>query len=136
VLFTAHSLPARLLQEGDPYEDQLLETSRAIAQAAGLREWSFTYQSESATGEPWLQPDILDHLEALHAQGVDDVLLCPIGFVADHLEIRWDLDIEAARRAQELGVRLARIEMPNDEPAFIRVLAGIVQRALAVPSNA
>jgi ferrochelatase len=136
VVFTAHSLPARILEEGDPYEDQLLETSRAIAQHAALREWSFSYQSESATGEPWLQPDILDHLGALHAQGVDDVLLCPVGFVADHLEIRWDLDVEAAERAQELGMRLARIEMPNADPTFVRVLAGIVQQALAVPSTA
>jgi ferrochelatase len=136
VVFTAHSLPARILEEGDPYEDQLLETSRAIAQHAALREWSFSYQSESATGEPWLQPDILDHLGALHAQGVDDVLLCPVGFVADHLEIRWDLDVEAAERAQELGMRLARIEMPNADPAFVRVLAGMVRPLIAVPSTA
>jgi ferrochelatase len=131
VVFTAHSLPARILEEGDPYEDQLLDTSRAIAQTAGLVEWSFSYQSESPTGEPWLQPDILDHVGALHAQGVDDVLLCPVGFVADHLEIRWDLDVEAAERAQELGMRLARIEMPNADPDFIRVLASIVRRVLA-----
>jgi len=136
VVFTAHSLPARILEEGDPYEDQLLETSRAIAQRAALSEWSFSYQSESATGEPWLQPDILDHLSALHAQGVDDVLLCPVGFVADHLEIRWDLDVEAAERARELGLRLGRVEMPNADPAFVHVLAGIARRALAVPSNA
>ena len=136
VVFTAHSLPARILGEGDPYEDQLLETCRAVAQAAGLSDWSFSYQSESATGEPWLQPDILDHLAALHAEGTDDVLVCPVGFVADHLEIRWDLDTKAAEKAQELGMRLARIEMPNADPAFIRVLAGIVGRALAVPSTA
>jgi protoporphyrin/coproporphyrin ferrochelatase len=136
VVFTAHSLPARILDEGDPYQDQLLETCRAIAQAAGLRDWSFSYQSESPTGEPWLQPDILDHLAALHAEGVDDVLLCPVGFVADHLEIRWDLDTEAVEKASELGIRLARIEMPNADPAFVRVLAGIARRVLAVPSTA
>jgi protoporphyrin/coproporphyrin ferrochelatase len=136
VVFTAHSLPARILEEGDPYQDQLLATSRAVADAAGLRNWSFSYQSESATGEPWLQPDILDHLAALSAEGVDDVLICPIGFVADHLEIRWDLDIEALERARELGQRLARTEMPNDDPSFVRVLAGIARRALAVPSTA
>ncbi len=136
VVFTAHSLPARILDEGDPYERQLLETCRAIAQAAGLNDWSFSYQSESATGEPWLGPDILDHLATLHGEGTDDVLICPIGFVADHLEIRWDLDTEAADRARELGMRLARIEMPNADPAFVRVLAGIARRALAVPSAA
>jgi ferrochelatase len=135
VVFTAHSLPARILEEGDPYEDQLLETSGAIAQRAALSEWSFSYQSESATGEPWLQPDILDHLAALHAQGVDDVLLCPIGFVADHLEIRWDLDVEAQERADELGMRLCRVETPNAEAAFVHVLAGIVRRLIAVPST-
>ncbi len=96
----------------------------------------FSYQSESPTGEPWLGPDILDHLAALREQGVEDVLVCPVGFVADHLEIRWDLDTEAQERASELGLRLARIEMPNDDPAFIRVLAAIVRRVRAVPSTA
>ena len=135
VVFTAHSLPARILDEGDPYQDQLLQTSTAIARAAGAGNWSFSYQSESSTGEPWLQPDILDHLAALREQGVDDVLLCPVGFVADHLEIRWDLDTEAVEQAQQLGLRLTRIEMPNADPAFIGVLAAIVKRALAVPST-
>jgi ferrochelatase len=128
VVFTAHSLPARILDEGDPYKDQLLETSRLVAERAGVDDWSFSFQSESPTGEPWLGPDILDHLEALHADGVRDVLVCPVGFVADHLEIRWDLDHEARERAHELGLRFARIEMPNADPAFIRVLAGLVRR--------
>jgi ferrochelatase len=134
VVFTAHSLPARILDEGDPYETQLLETSRAVAQAAGLHDWSFSYQSESPTGERWLQPDILDHLGALRDRGVRDVLACPVGFVADHLEIRWDLDTEASARARELGLGFARIEMPNDDPAFVTCLAGIVRSAL-VPSK-
>jgi ferrochelatase len=134
-VFTAHSLPARILDEGDPYQDQLLETSRRVAEAAGLRDWSFSYQSESPTGEPWLQPDILDHLQALGERGIGDVLVCPIGFVADHLEIRWDIDAEAQAKAAELGMRLARIEMPNDDPAFVETLASIVRRAAAVPST-
>jgi protoporphyrin/coproporphyrin ferrochelatase len=132
VVFTAHSLPARILDEGDPYQAQLLESATAVARAAGLGEWSFSFQSESPTGEPWLGPDILDHLEELQAQGVDRVILAPIGFVADHLEIRWDLDTEARERAAELGLSLARAEMPNDDPAFVGVLAGIVRRVLAV----
>lgn len=136
VVFTAHSLPARILDEGDPYQDQLLATSRAVAEAAGLREWSFSYQSESPTGEPWLQPDVLDHLAALRERGTDHVVLCPLGFVADHLEIRWDLDTEAQERARELGMRLQRSPMPNDHPALVAVLAGIVRRVLAVPSPA
>ena len=135
VVFTAHSLPARVLEGGDPYEEQLLETSRLVAEAAGMADWSFSYQSESATGEPWLQPDILDHLAALQGRGVESVLVCPVGFVSDHLEIRWDLDIEAAERAAELGLRFARIEMPNAEPVFVDVLAGIVRRAAALPSS-
>jgi ferrochelatase len=136
VVFTAHSLPARILAEGDPYKDQLLETSALAARAADLDEtdWTFSFQSESPTGEPWLGPDILDHLDDLHERGVRDVLVCPVGFVADHLEIRWDLDTEAAERARELGIDFARIEMPNAELAMIRVLAGLVRRALSVPS--
>jgi len=136
VVFTAHSLPERILETGDPYRDQLLETSQLVAERAGLRTWTFSFQSESQTGEPWLEPDILDHLDDLHGRGVRDVLVCPVGFVADHLEIRWDLDHEAAERARQLGLSFARIEMPNAEPAFVAVLAGLVRRALGVPSEA
>jgi protoporphyrin/coproporphyrin ferrochelatase len=136
VVFTAHSLPARILDTGDPYREQLLETSRLVAEASAVSAWSFSFQSESPTGEPWLGPDILDHLEALHRDGVERVLLCPVGFVSDHLEIRWDLDVEARAKAAEMGIQLERIEMPNDDPAFVRTLAGIVQRSLAVPSRA
>jgi ferrochelatase len=135
VVFTAHSLPARIIAAGDPYRDQLLETARLVAEAAGLAVWSFSFQSESPTGEPWLGPDILDHLEALHRQGVESVLVCPVGFVSDHLEIRWDLDVEAAEKAAELGMTLARIEMPNADPNFVQTLSGIVERALSVPSG-
>jgi ferrochelatase len=130
VVFTAHSLPARILEEGDPYRDQLLETSRLVAEEAGVTEWTFSFQSASPTGEPWLGPDILDHLTELHGRGIDDVLICPVGFVSDHLEIRWDLDTEARELAQELGMRVDRIEMPNSDPAFVAVLAEIVRRAL------
>ena len=129
VVFTAHSLPARILDAGDPYKEQLLETSRLVAERAQLRSWSFSFQSESDTGEPWLGPDIVDHLEDLSAQGVRDVLVCPVGFVADHLEIRWDLDRLAAKKAQELGIGFCRVEMPNAEPAFVEVLASLVRRA-------
>lgn len=135
VVFTAHSLPARILEEGDPYRDELLETARLVAECAGVDDWSFSFQSESPTGEPWLGPDILDHLDALAEKGVRDVLVCPVGFVSDHLEIRWDLDTEAVERAATLGIGLRRIEMPNADPVFVRVLAGLVQRAAAVPSG-
>ena len=135
VIFTAHSLPARILAEGDPYKDELLETSRLVAEQAGVEEWSFSFQSESPTGEPWLGPDILDHLEALAADRVREVLVAPIGFVADHLEIRWDIDVEAQEKASELGIWLDRIELPNADPAFVRVLAGLVRKHAAVPST-
>ena len=135
VVFTAHSLPARIIDEGDPYRDQLLETSRLIAERAGLRSWSFAFQSASPTGEPWLGPDILDELDALHGKGVERVLVCPIGFVSDHLEILWDLDVEAVERAAELGLELERIESLNDDPAFIRGLADLVRQTVSVPSG-
>jgi ferrochelatase len=134
VVFTAHSLPARILDEGDPYRDQLLRTAELVAERASVADWSFSFQSESPTGEPWLGPDIVDHLGDLHARGVRKVLVCPVGFVADHLEIRWDLDTEAADKARELGLDFARIEMPNADPRFVRVLVRLVRQALSVPS--
>jgi len=126
VLFTAHSLPARIVDEGDPYVDELLESSRLAAEAAGVGDWSVSFQSASPTGEPWLGPDILEHLEDLRERGVEDVLVCPIGFVSDHLEIRWDVDVQARERAQELGMTLERVEMPND--AIVTVLRQLVER--------
>jgi len=129
VVFTAHSLPERILAEGDPYRDQLLETSQLVAERAGLESWSFAFQSESRTGEPWLGPDILDELESLHARGVGKVLVAPAGFVSDHLEILWDLDVEARERAAQLGLELDRIESLNDDPGFIRALAVLVEKA-------
>jgi ferrochelatase len=133
VVFTAHSLPERA---APIYKEQLLDTSRLVAEHAGVDDWTFSFQSESPTGEPWLGPDILDHLEELHTQGVRKVLVCPVGFVADHLEIRWDLDHEAAEKAQQLGLELERIEMPNADPRFVEALARLVRKVLAVPSKA
>jgi len=134
VVFTAHSLPERIIAEGDTYRDTLLETAALVAHRAGIADegWSFSFQSESATGEPWLGPDILDHLETLAAAGVEDVRVCPVGFVSDHLEIRWDIDVEAVERANALGLHLDRIAMPNADSAFVEVLVGIVRRELAV----
>jgi ferrochelatase len=132
VVFTAHSLPERILAEGDPYRDQLLETARLVAGRAGFADdrWSFAFQSESATGEPWLGPDILAHLDELAGRGETRVLVTPVGFVADHLEILWDLDVEARERAAALGIELDRTDSMNDDPAFIRALADLVRREL------
>jgi ferrochelatase len=136
VVFTAHSLPERILAMGDPYRDELLETSRLVAERARLEHWSFAFQSASATGEPWLGPDILEELDDLHARGVRKVLVCPVGFVSDHLEILWDIDVEARERAAELGLELDRIESLNDDPAFVQALAELVRQAVRVPSAA
>jgi protoporphyrin/coproporphyrin ferrochelatase len=130
VVFTAHSLPERILAMGDPYKDELLRTSELVALRADQDDWSFAFQSESATGEPWLGPDIVDHLDDLHARGVRKVLVAPVGFVSDHLEILWDIDVEARERAAELDLELDRIESLNDDPAFIGALAALVRTAL------
>jgi protoporphyrin/coproporphyrin ferrochelatase len=134
VVFTAHSLPARILGDGDPYRDQLLETSQLVAERAELESWSFAFQSASPTGEPWLGPDILEALHELKTGGVERVLVCPIGFVSDHLEILWDLDVEARERAAELGLELDRTRSLNDDPAFVRGLAELVRQTVSVPS--
>jgi ferrochelatase len=130
VVFTAHSLPARILDEGDPYKEQLLETSRVVAERAGIESWSFAFQSASPTGEPWLGPDILEELERLHAEGAHKILVAPVGFVSDHLEILWDIDVEAREKAAELGLELDRIESLNDAPEFARALAVLVEKVL------
>jgi ferrochelatase len=132
IVFTAHSLPARILAEGDPYRDQLLETSRLVADKADIGNWSFAFQSASATGEPWLGPDILEELDRLHAEGVRKVFVAPIGFVSDHLEILWDIDVEAREKAAELGLDLDRMESLNDDPAFIAALAALVRARSAL----
>ncbi|MGB2953385.1 MAG: ferrochelatase, partial [Gaiellaceae bacterium] len=116
--------------------DQLLETARLVAERAGLGAWSFAFQSASETGEPWLGPDLLEELDALHSQGVRKVLVAPIGFVSDHLEILWDIDVEGRERARELGLELDRIESMNDDPDFIRALGALVREALGVRSRA
>jgi ferrochelatase len=135
VVFTAHSLPERIVEKGDPYRDQLLETARLVAERARVERWSFAFQSASKTGTPWLGPDILDELADLRARGIRDVLVAPIGFVADHLEILWDLDVQARARAAELGLRLERMPSLNDDPAFIRGLAELVRQVASAPSR-
>ncbi len=127
LFFTAHSLPARILAGGDPYRDQLLESCRLVAAGLDLPEWEFAFQSASHTGEPWLGPDLL---EAVERSGARDVLVCPIGFVADHLEILYDLDVEAQAFAREKGIRIERTRSFNVRPEFIGALAQVVTDAL------
>ena len=128
VLFTAHSLPARIIDEGDPYPEELAESAAAVAQAAGVVAWRFAYQSAAKTGTPWLGPDILESIEEIAREGRKNVLVVPFGFVCDHLEILFDIDITARRAAEALGVRLSRIEMPNDSTDFVEALFDIVSR--------
>lgn len=129
VLFSAHSLPARVIEMGDPYRDQLLETSRAVAEKAGVESWQFTWQSAGRTAEPWLGPDILDTLRDLSQEQVEDVLVAPIGFVSDHLEVLYDLDIEAKVIAKELDMRLERIDSLNTDPLYMETLGDCILTA-------
>lgn len=131
LFFTAHSLPARIVAEGDGYQDQLLESCRLVEAAVDLPEWEFAYQSASTTGEPWLGPDLLT---AIERSGARDVLVCPIGFLADHLEILYDLDVEAQEFARSRGIRIRRTDSFNARPELIGALAAIVQDALAARS--
>jgi ferrochelatase len=134
VVFTAHSLPERVL-EGDVYVDELTASARGIAELADLDDddWSIAWQSAGRTPEPWRGPDILDALEALAAGAGDDscgVLVCPQGFTADHLEVLYDLDIAAKQRADVLGLPFARTRMVNDDAGVLAALATEV-RALS-----
>ncbi len=135
VVFTAHSLPARILAEGDPYQEQLVFSAARIAERAGTTRWRFSYQSQSHTGEPWLGPDLLETLGELAASGERQVLVAPVGFIADHLEILYDIDLEAQEKASALGIELRRMPMLNADPRLVAALAGLVQaRAWAPPS--
>ncbi|WP_028610296.1 ferrochelatase [Paenibacillus harenae] len=129
VLFSAHSLPEKIRELGDPYEQQLLETSAAVAKAANVEDWQFTWQSAGRTREPWLGPDILETLKAVAEEGYTAVLVAPIGFVSDHLEVLYDLDIEAKAEAKALGVKLDRIAMLNRDPLYMETLAESVLEA-------
>ncbi len=130
VLFSAHSLPQRILDEGDTYPDQLRESARDVARRASLAHWGVAWQSAGRTADAWLGPDILSVLRTVRATGVRDLVSCPIGFVADHLEVLFDIDVEAQGVAREIGLNLVRTASLNDDPAFIAVLADVVRGAL------
>jgi len=130
LLVTAHSLPARIVEAGDPYPVQLAESAQQIASAAGIDAFEVGWQSAGRTPEPWLGPDILDHIASLPERGISAVVVCPVGFVADHLEVLYDVDIDAARVAEEVGIHLRRTDSLNDDPDFIDVLAEAVIGAL------
>jgi ferrochelatase len=133
VFFTAHSLPARIEVAGDRYRERLLESCRLVAEGAGLPGWEFAFQSASHTGEPWLGPDLLDSLVQAR---VRRALVCPIGFVADHLEILYDIDVEAVSFAREHGIEVRRTASFNARAEFIDALAAVVRDAVKSGSQA
>jgi protoporphyrin/coproporphyrin ferrochelatase len=130
VIFTAHSLPARILDRGDPYPEQLEETAAAVAETAGLQRVVTGWQSAGRTPEAWIGPDVLDVVRDLAAAGVGGVVVCACGFVADHLEVLYDIDIECKGLAEKLGIPFSRTRSPNDDPDFLDTLTGVVARAL------
>lgn len=126
IIFTAHSLPERILERNDPYPDELRATVDALMERLPGREWHWAYQSAAMTADPWLGPDAGEVIEELASQGKRHVIICPIGFVCEHVEILFDIDIEYQQLAQKLDVHLKRIEMLNDHPDM---LAGLAQVA-------
>jgi ferrochelatase len=129
VLFTAHSLPARIVDLGDPYPRQLEETAAAVAGAAGVASWRTAWQSAGRTPEPWLGPDLRDVIRSLPAEGVTGVVVCPAGFTSDHLEVLYDVDVEAAAVAREVGLELRRTPSLNDDTRVCAALAGLAAAA-------
>ncbi len=126
VIFSAHSLPQRILDNGDTYPDQLRASAERAARLAGVDSWDVAWQSAGRTAEPWIGPDILGVLRAKRTAGLTDVVSCPIGFVADHLEVLYDIDVEAQAVAREIGLNLVRTRSLNDDPDFIAMLADVV----------
>jgi protoporphyrin/coproporphyrin ferrochelatase len=130
LIFTAHSIPTSMAASSR-YEAQLRESARLVAAAAGVDDWALVYQSRSGRpGDPWLEPDICDYLRLEKAAGVAAAVLCPIGFVCDHVEVLYDLDREAANVCRELGLPMARAETVNDDPLFLDMMADVVLRTI------
>ena len=132
LIVSAHSLPERILATGDHYPDELLETAKLVAERAAVTSFRTGWQSAGRTPEPWLGPDILEVLRALRSEGVDAVVVCPAGFTADHLEVLYDLDVEASALAATIGLRFARTASLNDEP---RIAAALARRIEGVASR-
>ncbi len=128
VLFTAHSLPEKILENRDPYDTETRETARAVAEKAQLPYWEFAYQSQGMTGDKWLGPTVESRLDEYASRGIRDVVVAPIGFVCDHVEILYDIDIGFRNYADERGIRLRRPESLNDSPLLIQALADVVRQ--------
>jgi ferrochelatase len=133
VIFSAHSLPERAVSGGDPYRDELMETSRLVAETAQVPHWTFGFQSASSTGEPWIGPDVLDVIREEAVGKFEAVVCCTVGFVSDHLEVLYDLGIEAKQAAEELGLKFKRADCINDDPAVMDALAELISHRFASP---
>jgi ferrochelatase len=135
LIFTAHSVPAAMAARS-PYVAELEASCRLVAQGLGRERWSLAYQSRSGNPrDPWLEPDIAQALRAAAGAGVKEVVVAPIGFVADHVEVLYDLDIEARKIAEEHGLKFHRAGTPNDHPLFIRMIADVVDKQLSAVSG-
>lgn len=133
LVISAHSIPSSMAQTSD-YEKQLRETSRLVAEAVGIDRWDLVFQSRSGPpSQPWLGPDILDHLRQLRGEGVTNVLVSPLGFVSDHLEVIYDLDIEAAALARELGMKMVRARTAGTHPKFVKMIRQLISERIADP---
>ncbi|MBW4029798.1 MAG: ferrochelatase [Acidobacteria bacterium] len=126
VIFSAHSLPQKVLAQGDRYPEQLRASAEGAARLAGITNWDVAWQSAGRTADPWIGPDILEVLRTKKAAGLTDIVSCPIGFVSDHLEVLFDIDIQAQQLAHELGLHVVRTASLNDDPDFVEVLADVV----------
>jgi ferrochelatase len=130
VIFTAHSIPLSMAQSSD-YVNQLEETARLVAETSGVKHWKLVYQSRSGgPGQPWLEPDILEYLEKISDLGVRNVVIAPVGFISDHMEIIYDLDIEAKDLAIELGITLVRARTVGTHPTFVRMIRELIEERL------
>ncbi len=130
LLFTAHSIPGAMAA-GSRYEIQLTEAARLVAEALGHERWRLVYQSRSGPPhQPWLEPDVCDVIEALPEEGVTDVVIAPIGFISDHMEVLYDLDEEAKEACERLGIRMARAASAGTHPLFVRMLRELIEERL------
>jgi protoporphyrin/coproporphyrin ferrochelatase len=130
VVFTAHALPVKAIEAGDFYADQVVETARLVAERAGIGQYAVAYQSAGRTPEPWIGPDVRELIDERSATGVRKFLVVPIGFVCDHTEILFDIDVQAAQAARELATTMRRTESLNTSPAFIAMLEDLVRDKL------
>jgi len=131
VLFTAHSLPEKALAPGDPYDRETRATAVAVAARLGLTDWDFAYQSQGMTSDAWLGPTVESRLDAYAAEGLRTVAIDPIGFVCDHVEVLFDIDVLFREYASRRGIELVRPESLNGSPAFTEALAQVVRRCFA-----